>query len=230
MKDKLKKLLTVTHLNALMLVILTLLVAFPLFAPIVPAEYDKPAIKDATALYAGHELTYKIHSCRYVGDSVLTTITRRLVSISDKTLTPINLSADTLTSKEGCEDSTSTLIIPYSTPAGTYQLQVSGIYSVIPLRKPITVTATSDSFKINGATVSQDIEALINANKELQAQIQAQLDANPTTTPVQGSNSQQSTTNNSSNSKTTKGSGSSSNGLIPGLVKALGGGGLNIHF
>lgn len=219
-----------------MLVILALLVAYPLLAPIVPAKYDKPIVENATSLYAGQTLTYKLHACRYVGDGVLTTTTRKLISDSNKTLTPIDLGSDTFTNSAKCSDGEKTVVVPYSTPSGTYQLQISGIYSVIPLRKPITVTATSDSFQLNGATTTQDIQALIDANTQLEAQIKAQIGSGTTTSKTEqgtGSNQGTTTTTTTTNNNTTTtpavtGSGSTNQGILPGLFNILGGGGLNL--
>lgn len=230
MKDKLKNMFTVTHLNLFMVIVLACLVAYPLFAPIVPAVYNKPVVEDTSELFSGHTLTYKIHTCRRVSDGVLTTVTRKLVSTSDKNLTPITLGTDTFTNTPKCQDSTKTLIIPYSTPAGTYQLQVSGVYSVIPLRKPITVTATSDSFRVEAATTTQDIQALIDANTQLEQTLQEL--AQKSGTVVFPSNTTNSTTNNSTTNNTTNnnppaqtGSGSDDNpGLLKGIINALGGG------
>jgi len=238
MKDKLKNVITVPHLNFALLAVLIAFLAYTLFAPIVPAVYDEPIIQDVANLQAGRTMTYTLHSCRYVGDGAVTTVTRKLVSTTDKTLQPINLSTDTFTSEAKCQDVKKTLIVPYSTPAGTYQLFITGVYQVIPLRKAITVTATSDSFDLKGSIPAQDIEALIQANIELQEQIRARTETTPSTNkPVEGSSSQQSTggnttnnttTNNTTNNTEVQGEGSKNPGLIPGLLNALGGGGLKL--
>ncbi len=183
--------LTVQHLNLFMLMVLVLLVAYPMFAPIVPAKYSKLSVQNPHNIHSGKTLTYKMNVCRYVSEGVLTTVTRQLVSVSDKTLNPINLGSDTFTNSARCMDYKKTVIVPYSTPEGKYRLLIKGVYSVIPLRKPITVSAKSDTFNVKVSNAEQDIEALIEANSRLQEQIKAQVDGSrysPTVVPNSGDN------------------------------------------
>ncbi len=237
MKDKMKKLITIPHLNFALIAIIFGVVMYSLFAPTVPATYDKPMIQDASNIRAGQALTYKIHTCRFVGESVRTDITRQLVSTTNPELTPINLSTDTVSNPSGCRDTTKTVIVPFSTPTGTYQLVIKGIYSTVPLRQPIVVSATSDSFNLLPAD-----DTALEAALELLRQ-----GGTPNGTPVEGSDStsttpktqsnnttNNSTTNNNSNNSSSNNNGQGSGsapaptGLIPGLLNALGGGGIKI--
>lgn len=201
-----KSKMSVAKLNLVMLIILIAFTAYTLLAPIVPAVYGKPTIQDSAAVYAGHTMTYTIHSCRRVGDGVVTTITRQLVPVSDKKLLPINLSTDIVTNTARCQTNSKTLLIPYSTPDGQYKLVIKGVYAVIPLRQPITVVAESDTFTIHGTTITQEIQDLIDANTALQAQLAAQVPkVNGSTTAVTQNSNGSSTTSTNTNKTTTSG-------------------------
>lgn len=232
--------ITVAKLNLTLVAVLVAFVVYTLFAPITPAVYGKPMVQDSNNLYAGHTLTYKIHSCRKVGDSVLTTITRQLVPVGQTTLQPINLSTDILSAPARCQDNTKTLLIPYSVPEGKYKLLIRGVYAIIPLRKPITVTAQSDQIFIHSTTVTQEIQDLIDANNLLQGQLSKQVvPINGSTTATTQNKNGSSTTSTNTNTTTTSGGSGSTNpkaptepiapdpvqsGLIQNIIKALGGG------
>jgi hypothetical protein len=226
--NKIIKKITVAKLNLAMLTILTGFVLYVLFAPIVPAVYDKPMIQNQSAVYAGHTLTYKIHACRNVDEAVVTTITRQLVSVTNKQLQPINLSTDIITNKAGCSTNTKTLLIPYLAPEGSYRLIIRGSYQVVPIRKSIVVSTQSEPFTIHANSVDQEVQDLIEANRVLQEQLTSQTSINSsqadiirnnnttiennkttTTPPANNSNNQPSTNNETA---------------LQAILKALGGG------
>mgnify|MGYP001611533854 CR=1 FL=1 len=172
MKEKLKKIITIPRLNLLMVLIIFGFTAYTMFVPLNPATYDKPVVQDVNNIRAGKQFTYTLHSCRRVGESVVTTVTRKLVSVSNSSLAPITLTSDTLTNKVGCIDSRRSLVIPYSTPEGKYQLVISGVYQIIPLRAPVTVTATSDPFNVKKANTENSVQMLIQENTQLQTKVE----------------------------------------------------------
>lgn len=207
-------------------------VVYTLFAPIVPATYGKPDIQNSTEIYAGQPMTYKIHTCRYVGDGVITNVVRQLVSTTDKNLAPISLSSDTTTGIARCLDVTRTLIIPFSTPKGNYQLVIKGVYSIFPLRKPITVTATSDSFdlKVKDVPQSNTTEPTTTSpvsSNPVQGNNTVIPRANSTPVANNSTTNNSTTTNNTTNNNPGSGSPAAPTGLIPDILRALVGGSLN---
>lgn len=234
---------SVPKLNLALVCILVAFIAYTLFAPLTPAVYGKPIIQDPNNLYAGHTLTYKLHSCRKVGDGVVTTITRSLVPVGKTTLQPIGLSTDVVTNTARCQNNTKTLLIPYSVPEGKYTLVIRGVYAIIPLRKPITVTATSDAVTIHSTTVNQEIQDLIDANNVLRGQLEAQVpntngSKSVTTQNGNGSSTTSTNTNNTTTNQNTTTTTSpttpvtpaspsppeNNDSLIQDIIKALGGG------
>lgn len=239
----LKSKMSVPKLNLALVAILVAFVCYTLFAPITPAIYGTPMVQDSSNIYAGHTITYKIHACRRVGDGVVTTITRQLVPVTDKALQPISLSTDVVTNTARCSDTTKTLLIPYSTPEGQYKLLIRGVYDVIPLRQPLTVTAQSAPFEVHATSVAQEIQDLIDANGVLQNALSSQVPkTNSSTTPKTTTNANGSTsTSTNTNSTTTTGGSGGTNpkapteptqpvsptpqpSLIQQIIKALGGG------
>lgn len=237
--------MTVPKLNLALVAILVAFVCYTLFAPITPAVYGTPMVQDSSNIYAGHTLTYKIHACRRVGQGVVTTITRQLVPVNNKTLQPINLSTDTVTNVARCSDTTKTLLVPYSTPDGQYRLLIRGVYDVIPLRQPLTVSAESAVFPVHGTSIAQEIQDLIDQNSVLQAALSAQVPkTNSSTTPTTTKNSNGSTTTSTNTNATTTTGGSGGTNpkaptspttpttpvptpdpsLVQQIIKALGGG------
>lgn len=228
-KPKWRKIFSVAHLNLFLVLLLIGFSAYTLFAPIVPAKYSRPVIKNANEVVAGKVLTYTMESCRYVGDAVVTTVTRKLVSTTDKSLVPITLSADTVTNPARCLNLERSVVVPFGAPAGNYQLVITGVYQVIPLRKPITVQASSDSFNLREPS-EEDVK-LYN-----QLQISPTVGGSSSTDPKQYSNSggssapntqnsQQPVTNNTTNNTTTNNttnnvSGNGS-GKEPGLIQSI---------
>lgn len=227
-KSLFKRIFTFGHASFVLVLIMFGITAYALFAPFVPATYEKPKINE-TNIIAGKTLNYSIYSCRYVGDAVVTTVTRKLVSTTDKQLAPIILSSDVLTNERRCLTSNRTLIVPSDTPAGEYQLVVQGIYQVIPLRAPITVTATSDSFNVKS---SNPDEPFVGNNTPVGGSSSGQ---NPKTYSNSGGssapnnqNSQQPVTNNTTNNNTTTNNTTNNNptngnGSVrePGLIQSI---------
>jgi hypothetical protein len=198
-----RRIFTIAHLNLFMVLVLVGFTAYTLFAPITPATLSTPIVQDVNNLRAGAKLTYSLQSCRYVGEGVVTTVTRKLVSTTDKQLAPIILSADTVTNPPRCLDTTRTLIVPETTPAGNYQLVITGIYQVIPLRKPITVITTSASFDLGAV----DLEKTTSDNSLQSGNTNTPISGGSGSTapkPIRGQNPAPSTiTNNTTNNNTT---------------------------
>lgn len=224
-KSLFKRIFTFGHASFFLVLVMVAVTAYALFAPIVPAKYSKPIINEQN-IVAGKTLNYSIHTCRYVGEAVVTTVTRKLVSTTDKQLTPIVLSTDTLTNERRCLDVTRTLIVPSDTPSGEYQLVVQGIYEVLPLRAPITVTATSDSFIVKPSNPN---EPFVGNSSPVGGSSSSE---NPKTSSNSGSSSAQgqqnntpvtnnTTTNNTTTNNTTSNNTGSSSEREPGLVQRL---------
>lgn len=224
-KSLFKRIFTFGHASFFLVLVMIAVTAYALFAPFVPAKYDKPVLT-STDITAGKTLNYTLYSCRYVGDAVVTTITRKLVSTTDKQLAPIVLSSDVLTNERRCLTSKRTLVVPSDTPAGEYQLVIQGIYEVLPLRKPITVTATTDSFilkpsnpnepfvgnsaPVGGSSSSENPKTYSNSGSS----------SAPTTQQNNSPVTNNTTTNNTTNNNTTNNTGSDSD-REPGLVQRL---------
>lgn len=234
-KSFFKRTFTIAKLNLFMLIMLIGFTLFSLFAPIVPAKYSRPLIQNSDNVIAGKIMNYTMQSCRYVGEGVVTTITRKLVSTSNPDLLPITLTSDTVTNPARCLDVKRSVLIPFSTPKGEYQLVITGVYQVIPLRKPITVQSTSDSFGVKEPT-KEDVEML----ERLQSNPDS-VGGSSSTDPKQISNSgassaqnstsgstpksNQSTTNNTTTNNTTNNNTTNNNGSEseeePGLIQRI---------
>lgn len=223
---KKKRIFTFAHLNAFMLFLLLGALAYILFIPITPATYSKPAIQDSANLQAGKTLTYTLSGCRNVGDGVVTTITRKLVSTSNPDLVPIVLSADTVTNPARCLDTRRTLIVPSDTPQGDYQLVITGVYQVIPFRKPIIVQARSDSFFLKSSNPSDPV---VTNNSDVEVERGSSSTAPKPTgnsggspAPVTSNTTNNSTTNNTTTNNTQTDNGQEpKKGLVPQLLENL---------
>lgn len=205
--------------------------------PITPATYSNLKIQNADNIYSGHTLGYSLDACRNVGDGVVTTITRSLVSTDDNKIQPIILSADTVTNKAGCNHVNRSVLLPYSIPTGKYALVIRGTYQILPLRNPSTVSIKSSSFVVNTTPIAQQIQDLINANNILQGQLEQEDDKTTTSTvapaprvarPTTNNTTNNNTTNNTTNNPPTSGGSAEettpNSGIIDGIIKALGGG------
>lgn len=239
--------------NLALLTFLVLFIVYTLFWPITPATYSNLVLQNPNNIVAGQTLNYSIDGCRKVGDSVVTTITRSLVSTTDKKLLPISLSTDTVANPARCTHSNRSVLLPYSIPAGKYELVIRGVYQIIPLRRPIAVQIESKEFTVKTVPISDQIQSLINANNLLQSQLQAQQSSKATTptvattpkiTPTQTTVNNTtvnnpaptppaSTTPTGGSTGSTGGTGGGSSGgsggsqnesLIDGLINAIGGG------
>lgn len=230
-------------MNLALIFILLGFITYTMFAPIVPATYGKPMVQNTDKIFAGQVFSYEIHTCRHVSESVVADITRQIVSTTNKDLAPISLSSDSVTNEKGCVTRKKTLIIPYSTPPGTYQLVVKGSYSIIPIRSPILVSATSDSFNVqspNNTPLDAALRAIQegttpngiyrdgNNSSQPETQTGAPINSNPPTTTVPNSNTN-TANNNGNNNNNGSGSNPPSPALdLPGLLNALGGGNVDL--
>lgn len=224
---------TIAKANLILVITILVVIFYTMFWPIEPANYGAPIIQNQGVIYSGQILDYSIHTCRYVNENVLTTITRSLVSTSHKDLQPINLNTDTVSNPARCLNNDRSIILPYSIPSGEYKLVIRGLYSIIPIRRPIVVESQSAPFHVETLPIDREIQQLIDANKALQGQLDAEAKKDAVTeTPssTNTSNGQSTTnkttsgtTNSSSNSSTSgKPSSSNSNGLIKQLINSVG--------
>jgi hypothetical protein len=194
----------IKNLKRLLMLILAVMIVYILIGPLNPAEFTSLTIKTEN-VYAGGKLTYVIKGCRHVGEGVRTDVLRSLIDSSDKTLTPVILSSDNLTGKEGCYTNTRSVIVPIDTPLGCYTLRIQAIYSMIAIRQAVPREISSkEKICIQELPIDNRIEQLQQQIQELQHLIQTRKEATKPNISLQNVSPQRQTIGNTTSSASTQ--------------------------
>lgn len=141
-----KRFFTLGKLIVLMLVVLLCFVIF-IYAYPVKTVVVKSITTDQSSYAAGDQLSYTVNRCKYVNNHLTGTVSRYLVSTTNKTESPflINTTKTGLTPR-GCGIVHQTILLQTNIPTDTYRLQIVSSYNQhIWFKQPIVNTVTSNN-------------------------------------------------------------------------------------